>query len=165
MVLRVLSSDINYCLKSGIHEHSPNSQIDIQVFFWLSWSTEELAPCAKGFSQIFTISSNKSFFAVPGLSRSLLNPLLPELHAGVFAAGDGAHFQEEEIGERGNGGRDGAGGDAGEREEGVHDRSAEYYGGLRRIWEAQEGVIEHAVRWRFVDDRSVLGTFDCGFGY
>ena len=33
----VVFSEMNCCLKSGIHEHSPNSQIHIQIFHWIAW--------------------------------------------------------------------------------------------------------------------------------
>ena len=37
MVLRVFSSEMNCCLKCGIHEHSPNSQNHIQIFHRIVW--------------------------------------------------------------------------------------------------------------------------------
>ena len=37
MVFRVFSSEMNCCLTSGIHKHSPNSHIHIQIFHRIAW--------------------------------------------------------------------------------------------------------------------------------
>ena len=43
MVLRIMQmrvivfSEMNCCWKSGIHEHSPNSQIHIPIFHGIAW--------------------------------------------------------------------------------------------------------------------------------
>ena len=43
--------------------------------FWLSWSTEELAPCAKGCSPSFIVLGNRFSFVVPSLSRRIVGVL------------------------------------------------------------------------------------------
>ena len=97
----IVFSEMNRCSKSGIHEHSPNSQIHIQIFhriarlsstdfpdlgedgfrtngmcvaifednvtmsllypFWLFFSTEELAPCARVCSQTAFASFSRTW--------------------------------------------------------------------------------------------------------